>query len=91
MGMYRYVTNRTLKNRAGEEKGRIKALVPTDSETAQIDYVCPECGFSEHKEQPWQRPFSVKCSKCSLDIKIPKLKDEIKKDKLRARKEAAAS
>jgi DNA-directed RNA polymerase subunit RPC12/RpoP len=88
MGLYKYVTNRTLKDKAGEEKGRIKVLVPNDSDTAQVDYVCPECGFSGHKEQEWMRPFVIKCSKCGATIKIPKLKDEIKKDKLRARKQA---
>ena len=85
VGMYRYVTNRTLKNKANDDKGRIKVLVPADSDTAQVDYVCPECAFSEHKEQPWQRPFFAKCSKCGAMMKIPKLKDEIKKEKKAAR------
>jgi peptide subunit release factor 1 (eRF1) len=88
MGLYRYVTNRTLENRNGEVKGRIKVLVPNDSETAQVDYVCPECGFSAHNEQEWKRPFVVVCSKCGAKLKIPKLKDDIKKDKLRAKKKA---
>ena len=83
--MYKYVTNRTLKNKAGEEKGRIKVLVPADSDTAHVDCICPECGLSEHKELPWQRPFSVKCSKCGAVMKIPKLKDEIKKEKKAAK------
>ncbi len=86
MGLYKYVTNRTLKDKAGVDKGRIKVLVPADSDTAQVDYVCPECGFSEHKQQTWARPFVLKCSKCGTVMKIPKLKDEIKKDKLAAKK-----
>jgi hypothetical protein len=49
MGLYKYVTNRTLKNKAGEEKGKIKVLVPNDSDTAQVDYVCPECEFREKR------------------------------------------
>ncbi len=81
VGKYKYVTNRSLKNKADEEKGRIKVLVPAESEIAQVDYICPECGFSEHTEEPWQRPFSLKCGKCGATMKIPKLKDEIKKDK----------
>lgn len=91
MGLYKYVTNRTLKNKAGGEKGRIKVLVPNDSDTAQVDYVCPECEFSEHLEQEWKRPLVVVCSKCGTDIKIPKLKDEIKKEKDREKRKAKAA
>ena len=84
MGLYRYVTNRTLKNNAGEEKGRLRVIVKEGSDTAEVDCTCPECGLSEHREQPWTRPFSVKCSGCGCIIKLPKLKDEIKKDKKKA-------
>jgi peptide subunit release factor 1 (eRF1) len=83
MGQYKYVTNRTLTDASGQPKGRIKVLVPADSDTAQVEYACPECGHSEKKSQPWARPFSIKCGKCGMIIKIPKLKDEIKKDKKR--------
>jgi len=88
MGQYKYVTNRTVKNKGGEDKGKIKVLVPADSDKASVDYVCPECGFSEHEEQPWERPFVVICSKCNTKIKIPKLKEEIKKEKDRAKRAA---
>lgn len=91
MRQFRYVTNRTLKNKAEEEKGRIKVLVPLDSETAQVDYVCPECGHSEHLEQEWKRPFIITCSKCSTNMKIPKLKEEIKKEKDREKRKARAA
>lgn len=83
MGQFSYVTNRTVKNDAGEDKGRIKVLVRQGSGTAEVDYVCPECGNSQHVEDEWKRPFSVKCSKCGFVIKLPRLKDEIKKDKKR--------
>ena len=83
MGKYRYITNRTVLNKQGEEKGRIRVLVPADSDTAQVDYKCPECGNEEHVEKPWKRPFSVKCSKCGFLIRLPRLKDEIKKSKKR--------
>jgi len=83
MGQYRYVTNRSAVNKAGEAKGKIRVLVKQGSDTAEVDYVCPECSMSEHKEQAWIKPFSIKCSKCSFVIKLPKLKDEIKKDKKR--------
>ena len=81
MGQFKYITNRTLKNNTGQEKGKIRVLVRADSDTAEVDYVCPECSFGEHVEQEWKRPFSVKCSKCGFIIKIAKLKDEMKKDK----------
>ena len=90
MGLYKYVTNRRVKNKAGEDKGKIKVLVPADSDTAQVDYVCPECEFSEHKEQEWMRPLIVICSKCSTNIKIPKLKEEMKKEKDREKRKARA-
>jgi len=90
MSQYRYVTNRPLKNKAGEEKGKIKILVPRGSDTAQISYVCPECGFSEEKEQEWRRPFVVKCPKCGATIKIPRLRDEMKREKQREKRAARA-
>jgi predicted RNA-binding Zn-ribbon protein involved in translation (DUF1610 family) len=86
MGQFRYVTNRTVKNKAGEDQGKIKVLVKADSDTAEVDYVCPECGNSDHAEEEWKRPFSVSCSKCGFVIKLPRLKDEIKKDKKKAKK-----
>ncbi len=81
MGQFKYVTNRTLQNKAGELKGKIRVLVKADSDTAEVDYVCPECENGEHAEQEWKKPFSIKCSKCGGAIKLRKLKDEIKKDK----------
>lgn len=91
MRLYKYVTNRTLKNKAGEEKGKIKVLVPADSDTAQVDYICSECGFGEHVEQEWKRPFVVICSKCGTKIGMSKLKDEIKKEKDREKRKARAA
>ncbi len=82
---YSFVSNRVLKNSNGEEKGRMRVLVPTGTETAQVDYVCPECGLSGRIETAWMRPFSFKCGKCGFVLKLPKLKDEIKKDKKQAK------
>lgn len=76
MGQYKYVTNRILANKKGEEKGKIRVLVKINSDIAEVDYVCPECGFSEHTEKEWKRPFSVKCSKCGFLMRIPRLKDK---------------
>jgi predicted RNA-binding Zn-ribbon protein involved in translation (DUF1610 family) len=85
MGNYKYITNRVLLNKAGEESGNIAVLVPNDSNTAKVKYKCSECGHSEMTESEWKRPFSVKCSGCGFTIKLPKLKDEIKKEKKKAR------
>lgn len=85
MGNYRYITNRVLLNKAGEEKGNIAVLVPNDSSTAKVRYTCPECGQKEQTEQEWKRPFNVKCSGCGFLMRLPKLKDEVKKEKKAAR------
>lgn len=81
MGKYRFVSNRILKNSKNEEKGKMRVLVLEGSETAQVDYLCPECGFSKHIETPWKRPFSVTCEKCKFVMRLPRLRDEIKREK----------
>ena len=86
MGKFRYVTNRVVVNKAGEEKGRIKVIVKEGSDVAETDYVCPECGFSGNAKPEWKRPFSVKCSKCGFLIKLRRLKDEIKREKKKSKK-----
>lgn len=78
---YRFVSNRVLKNRKEEETGRMRVLIRTGSDIAETDYECPECGFKEHVTPEWSRPFSVKCSKCGFNMKLPKLKDEMKREK----------
>ncbi|RLJ06613.1 MAG: hypothetical protein DRP13_01705 [Candidatus Aenigmatarchaeota archaeon] len=83
MGRFRYITNRTLLNSENKETGRISVLVRADSDTAEVKYKCPECGFEEQTQKPWKRPFSVKCAKCGFLIRLPRLKDEIKKAKKR--------
>ena len=85
MGNYRYITNRTLLNAKGEEKGSIAALVPNDSSLAKVKYTCPECGHKEQIEQEFKRPFNVKCAGCGFLMKLPKIKDEVKKEKKAAR------
>lgn len=86
MRQFRFVSNRTAKNSKGEETGNIKVLVRTGSETAETKYKCPECLFEEQTELPWVRPFLVTCSKCKFKIKMPKLKEEMKREKDQAKK-----
>ncbi|MEM7827699.1 MAG: hypothetical protein QW561_00010 [Candidatus Aenigmatarchaeota archaeon] len=73
MGKYRYITNRTF------DGGWIKVLVPADSNTAEVEYKCPNCGHTEATKKEWKRPFSVKCTGCGYLIKVPSLRAEIKK------------
>lgn len=79
MGQYKYITNRTLPNKAGEPgKGFVKARVPSDSDTAEVIYKCPECGHQERTSLPFKRPLSVRCSKCGSLMRLPKLKGKVK-------------
>ena len=74
MGMFRYVTNRTLLSKAGEEKGRIRVMVKKGSDTAEGDYECPECDNKGKINQVFKRPLSVRCEKCGFLMRLPKLK-----------------
>lgn len=74
MRKYKYITNRTLTNKSGEERGKIRILVRIDSDNAEVDYICPECGNAEHIVKLWKRPFSVRCGKCGLLIRVPRLR-----------------
>ena len=85
MGNYKYVTNRTLLNKAGEETGNVGVLVPNDSSAAKFKYKCPECGHKENGEKEWKRPFSIKCTGCGPLMRLSKLKDEAKREKKAAR------
>ncbi len=81
MSRFAYITNRVLANRAGQEKGKIRVIVPTGSDTAQVEYICPECGHSARTAQPWQRPFAVKCERCAFLMRVPSMRAEIKRTK----------
>jgi ribosomal protein L37AE/L43A len=88
MGNYSYITNRTLQDKAGQEKGRIAIRVKTGSATAEYNYTCPECGDSRNGTQEFRRPILVRCQKCGYMMKLPKLKDELKKEKKKLRDKA---
>lgn len=79
MGMFRYMTNRTLSNKAGkEDAGRMKAFVRNGSETLEGEYMCPECGNEGKISQVFKRPINIKCEKCGFLIRMSKLKGKRK-------------
>jgi ribosomal protein L37AE/L43A len=79
MGQFKYITNRTVPNKAGkEDAGNVRIMVKADSDTAEGDYVCPECQYSGKINQPFRKPVIVKCTKCSYSMKLPKLKGKKK-------------
>jgi len=59
MGQYKYVTNRTLLNKAGEEAGMIAVLVPKETGMAKVRYKCPECKHSEVTEEEWDQTLNT--------------------------------
>ena len=75
MGVFKYVTNRTIPSRDGkEDAGRVKAFVKNDSDVLEGEYRCPECGNEGTINQAFSRPISVRCEKCEHLMKLPKLK-----------------
>ena len=82
-GKYKFVCNRQVENKARELTGRVKAYVPADEDTLYGEYTCAECGHNDKINQVWKRHLNVKCSKCGFTMKIPKLKDQVKREKKR--------
>jgi len=85
MSIFSYVTNRAVKNKIGEDKGRIKLFVRKGSDMAEGEYTCPECGHKGKINDPWKKPFSKRCDNCSLNIKMPKLLQQFKREKKKAK------
>lgn len=81
MGMFKYVTNRALKNKEGEDTGRIKFFVKKDSDIAEGEYTCPECAHKGKINDPWKKPFSIKCAGCNKTLKLSKLLKQSKREK----------
>lgn len=75
MGIYRYITNRKLTGTKGTE-GMMRVLVRQDSDEAEVDYKCPDCGHSENETRPWKRPFNVKCPSCGFLMRLSRLKNK---------------
>ncbi len=74
-----YHTNRSVSGPKG--RGSIRVLVPKADNIARCEYVCPDCAHAGYVEQPWKRPFFVKCEKCSAKISVPRIRDEAKRER----------
>ena len=74
-----YHTMRSVANKKGEYRGKIRVLVLRSDKLARVEYRCPECGKEGYVEKPWRRPFSVRCEACGFLIRVPRLRREIKK------------
>ena len=75
MGNFRYITCRTLPNKAGkEDAGKVRMMVRNGSDTAEGDYICPECKHNGKIRQLFKRPIIVKCEKCGISMRLPRLK-----------------
>jgi len=81
-----YITTRDLE---GKSAGKIRILKLGEESQAMVEYTCPECSFSEKTKQDWKEPFvqgtgtkqtfHLNCKKCGFEIKLLKLKKEVKK------------
>lgn len=81
MSGYKYISNRTVANRAGQENGSLAVAVKADADVADVRYRCPECQHQEQRQQEWKRPFMVKCRSCGFVMRLPKLRNQMKKEK----------
>ena len=72
-----YHTNRSLEN-----GGRIRVLVLKGDNLAKVEYICPKCKHYAYTEKEWKRNFSVKCKNCGFLIRVPRLRNLIKKGKI---------
>lgn len=70
-----YHTNRDIE----DGKGKLRILVIEDN-IARTEYICPHCQKYGYQENPWERPYSFKCQSCKKAIKVPKMKDQAKRD-----------
>lgn len=84
-----YHTWRDGKKRNGEIGGKIRIIVLKKDGIARVEYICPECGHYGYLETEWKRPFSFKCEECGFRIRVPRLRDEVKRERKMEKKKAA--
>ncbi|MEM0481179.1 MAG: hypothetical protein QXQ14_03315 [Candidatus Aenigmatarchaeota archaeon] len=70
-----YFTNRTFE---GKYNGKVRIIVYKGEKVANIEYICPNCGFQSSKQQEWKKPLTIICDNCKYKIKITSLRREIK-------------
>ncbi len=77
-----YHTWRQPLNKKKERAGNIRVIVwKKEAPKARVEYTCPECGFTGYLETVWKRPFFIRCEKCGFRISVPRMKDEIKRER----------
>ncbi|MFH0837355.1 MAG: hypothetical protein V1870_04455 [Candidatus Aenigmatarchaeota archaeon] len=83
-----YHTWRDALNKESKKTGKMRIVVLKSDNLARVEYLCPECGHYGYQELPWERPFSFKCEKCSFNVKVPKMKEQFKREMKAANKAA---
>lgn len=84
--MIEYITTRELE---GKTNGKIRIMKLKEEDDATVEFMCPECGVEEKRNESWSEPFmegaganqkfNVRCSKCGFSVKLLKLKKKVKK------------
>ena len=75
-----YHTWRDALNKENKATGKMRILVPKSDNIARIEYICPECNKYGYLEIAWKRPFSYKCQACGFLIRVPKMKEQFKRE-----------
>lgn len=60
--------------------GKIRVLALKSDGIARCEYICPSCKKYGYSEEPWKRPFSIKCVNCGFKISVPKMKEQFKRE-----------
>ena len=66
--------------------GKLRILALKSDNIARCEYICPSCKKYGFGEEPWMRPFSIKCANCGAKISVPKLKEQFKREMKQANK-----
>lgn len=85
-----YITTRDLRNKAGEERGKVRIVKMMEESDAAVELACPECGNSEKRREAWKEPFvtgekknkvfTLACGGCGFKVKLINLEKQAKKE-----------
>lgn len=78
----KFITTRDLENSSGQKKGKVRVIVLKGEDVADVDLVCPECGYSQKKKEEFKMPMKLECGKCGFKLELKSLREEIKKKKM---------